>query len=255
MTEIAQIDNPPTEIDAAQPMAVTTPMTMIDRALTSGASPEILERLFALQERWEANEGRKAFDRAISLAKAEIPPILKNREVDFTSAKGRTHYKHEDLAEIARTVDPILGRHGLSYRYRTEQAENAITVTCILSHRDGYSEENPLSCPPDVSGNKNHIQAIASAVTYLQRYTLKAALGLAAAHDDDGQAAGAGPAITAEQYQALRAKIEATGADEDALCRHFKIEGLHDLPQQRYGIADAMLDQKAKRIAEERADA
>src|SRR5690606_38094113 len=37
-----------------------TPMTMIDRALISGAAPETLEKLLALQERWEANQGRKA---------------------------------------------------------------------------------------------------------------------------------------------------------------------------------------------------
>ena len=35
----------------------------------------------------------------------------------------------------------------------------------------------------------NHSQAVGSVCTYLQRYTLKAALGLAAAVDDDAQSA------------------------------------------------------------------
>ena len=75
-----------------EPLATAlTPMTMIDRALVSGAPPETLERLLALQERWEANQGRKAFDEAMAAAKAEIPTIRKNRTVDFTSSKGRTH--------------------------------------------------------------------------------------------------------------------------------------------------------------------
>ena len=39
----------------------------------------------------------------------------------------------------------------------------------------------------DQSGNKNGFQAIGSAVTYLQRYTLKSALGLSAEVDDDAQ--------------------------------------------------------------------
>jgi hypothetical protein len=64
-----------------------------------------------------------------------------------------------------------------------------VTVSCIISHRAGHSEENSLSARHDTSGNKNPIQALGSAVTYLQRYTLKAAVGVAAAADDDGQTA------------------------------------------------------------------
>jgi hypothetical protein len=94
-------------------------MDMLNRAVSSGASLDMVEKLMTLQERWEANQARKAFDNAMAAAKAEIPNITKNREVDFTSQKGRTHYRYEDLGEIARVVSPILAKHGLSYRYRT----------------------------------------------------------------------------------------------------------------------------------------
>ena len=105
----------------------------------------------------------------MAAAKAEIPVIAKNRTVDLTSPKGRTHYKHEDLAEIARTVTPILAKHGLSYRYRTSSVPNEpVTVTCIVSHRGGHAEENILAAGRDESGNKNSIQAIGSTITYLQ---------------------------------------------------------------------------------------
>ena len=63
-------------------------------------------------------------------------------------------------------------------------------VTCRITHRDGHYEETSLFGPVDGSGNKNPIQAIGSAVTYLQRYTLKAAVGIAASQDDDAQEAG-----------------------------------------------------------------
>ena len=60
-------------------------------------------------------------------------------------------------------------------------------MTCVLSHRDGYSEETTLTAGADDSGKKNSIQAIGSTTTYLQRYTLKLALGLATQdRDDDG---------------------------------------------------------------------
>lgn len=224
--------------------AALTPMDMIERAVSSGASIEALEKLMALHERWEANQGRKAFDDAIASAKAEIPSIRKNRKVDFTTAKGRTSYRHEDMAEIARTVDPVLSRHGLSYRYRTAQDGNTVTVTCILSHRDGYCEETTLSSATDQSGNKNHIQAVGSAATYLQRYTLKMALGLSATDDDDGRAAEAVKVINADQFQTLQGLIEQAQADEAKMLQWLQAEAMEELTLKQFDTAVSMLRKK-----------
>ena len=223
-----------------------TPMDMVNRAVSSGATIEVVEKLMALHERWEANQARKAFDSALSAAKAEIPVIFKNRTVDFTSSKGRTNYRHEDLGEIARTVDPILAKHGLSYRFRPTQESGNVTVTCILSHRDGYSEESALSAGRDESGNKNNIQAVGSTATYLQRYTLKMALGLAASTDDDGRAAGAdaGLAINDQQRAKIDALITEVGADLDKFLTYFKVEYLAELPASQYERAVASLEAK-----------
>lgn len=179
-TEVRALDQtPPTE---------ATPMAMIDRALSSGASVEVMERLMALQERWQENEAKKAFDQAIAAAREELPAIVKNRTVDFTTSKGRTHYRYEDLSEMMNAITPVLARHGLSIRWRTDNATPGyVSVATILSHRMGHSEETILTGPYDTSGNKNPIQAIGSVVTYLQRYGAKACLGIAAGHDDDGR--------------------------------------------------------------------
>ena len=234
--------------------AVATPMAMIDRALASNASPETLERLLALQGRWEASQARKAFDEAMANAKAEIPTIKKNRVVDFTSAKGRTHYKHEDLAEVARTVNPILSKFGLSYRFRTSSAiGEPISVTCVVSHRLGYSEENTLVGPRDDSGNKNSLQQVGSTLTYLQRMTLKAALGLAAAEDDDGKTGGstgedAGP-ITEEQAAAIRKLCDDTGTDIPKFCDLMRVESIPELPASEYERVIKSLEAKKRRVA------
>lgn len=226
--------------------AVVTPMAMIDRALALNASPDTLERLFALQERWEANEARKAFDEAMASAKGEIGPIKKNREVDFTSAKGRTNYRHEDLAEVARTVDPVLRKYGLSYRFRTSSAiGEPVSVTCIVSHRLGHSEENTLQAGRDDSGNKNSIQQVGSTITYLQRYTLKAALGLAAAADDDGRRADEpGGYITDEQAAELRALAADTKTDMARFCTYMKVESLVEISARDFPKAKAALEKK-----------
>lgn len=226
--------------EASEPihLPVTTPMSMIERAVEKGADVAMIEKLMELAERHDRNLGRRAFDQAIAKAKAEIPPIIKNRHVKYDNKTGgKTDYHHEDLAEIAKTVDPILSRYGLSYRFRTQQNQNGITVACIVSHEAGYSEETTLSSAADNSGGKNAIQAVGSAVTYLQRYTLKAALGLAAAQDDDGKASEARPGnenITAEQFIELRDLIEAAGIDESVVLQAEKISALDFLPQRRF---------------------
>lgn len=183
-----------TSVAEVQP-ADQNPMAMLARAVQQGWEPERLKQLMDLQERFERNEARKAFDEAMAAAKAEIPVIKKNRLVDFPSKSGgaRTHYQYEDLAEIARTVDPVLARHGLSYRFRTSSpVGEPVTVTCVVAHRGGHFEENTLCAGRDDSGNKNTIQSIGSTLTYLQRMTLKAALGLSASTDDDGRGASVG---------------------------------------------------------------
>ena len=224
---------------SAQSPITVNPCRILQIAVERGASMDQLEKLIALQERWEAGQARKAFDLAVAAAKAEIKPIVKSAEVDFTSQKGRTNYKHETLDGIAMHIDPVLSRHGLSYRYRSTQENGGLTVTCIVAHRDGHSEETTLSGPPDNSGNKNAYQAVGSAATYLQRYTLKLALGLSAAKDDDGHGAEAAqpaaPAtISREQAQNLVQAAKAAGKDADYILSVAKINRLSELPVSRF---------------------
>jgi len=227
--------------EVAQSAAVT-PMELLQSAIQTGVSTDQLERLMGMQERWAANQARAAFDVAISAAKAEIPVISKNRTVSYSG----TSYKHEDLAEIARTVDPVLARHGLSYRFRTETKDGAVTVTCIVSHRDGHNEENSLAAGADKSGSKNAIQSIGSTITYLQRYTLKAALGLAAAEDDDAASAEPTETITDEQVKELRELAEESGADIIKLCKYLKVAALADIPASGFENVKAKILQKKR---------
>jgi hypothetical protein len=243
----ALIEREPVEPRRQVVAAAVTPMDMIDRALATNADPSTLEKLLALQERWEANQGRKAFDEAMAAAKAEIPTIRKNRTVDFTSSKGRTHYRHEDLAEIAATVNPILGKHGLSYRFKTTNAPNEpITVTCVITHRMGYFEETTLSGPRDDSGNKNAIQQVGSTLTYLQRMTLKAALGLAASEDDDGRKSDdqQSETINKEQVSKVLALIEATETDIAKFCLYFNVSSVPELTVGQLPRALTFLEKK-----------
>lgn len=220
------------------PSSAMTPMDMLSRAISSGASVEMMERLLSMQERWESAQARKAFDAALSAAKAEIPVIAK-------TSKGHNNKSYADFAAIARVIDPIISKHGLSYRFRTRQ-DDKIAVTCILAHEDGHFEETTLAGPADSSGSKNAIQAIGSTLTYLQRYSLVQALGLAASEDDDGRAMDSAQIITAEQAKTIRELIEQTKTDISAFCTYMRIQAVPDLPASKFEQAVGQLKAKAR---------
>lgn len=203
----------PVEPQAAPSRAVAampTPAHLLQLAVEQGADLDRLERLMALQERWEAGEARKAFTIAMTEFKAEPLEIFKRKTVEFNDV----HYKHAELSDVADVIVPAMARHGLSHRWDVKQENARVTVTCTVTHRAGHAESVTMDAAPDDSGKKNKIQQIASAVTYLQRYTLLAIAGLATkSEDDDGRGAeGGGIDITA-----LVLELGATKTDESAL--------------------------------------
>lgn len=236
MTQVATIE--PRDAAPVQPSNVAPfdPMAMIQIALERGQSAEMIDKLISLGERMATINARKAFETALAAAKAEIPIIAKK-------ATGHNNKAYANFAAYAKVIDPILSKYGLSYRFRTTQDER-IKVTCILSHKDGHSEENSLAGPADSSGSKNAIQAIGSTLTYLLRYTLIQALGLAASEDDDGRAsAGDEPPalVNADQMKRLRDALSFKGRSETDFCRVMKRERLEDLEASRFDGALAWI--------------
>lgn len=243
---------PAQAVTVHQPQAVTAaapnPMTVVERAIEKGITGQDLKELMDLQERWEANQARKAFDVAMANAQAEMPTIVKNRLVDFATSKGRTTYRHEDLAEVVETIKPVLHKHGLAHRFRTEQfmrgEKPMVKVTCIITGH-GHREETSLEAGPDSNGsNMNDIQRIQSAVTYLERGTLKAALGLAASVDDDGRGTTAevSGTITALQLQELEALIKEVNANEANVCKACHVDSLAEMTQTQFDKAKTKLE-------------
>jgi hypothetical protein len=244
---VRQIEGPVSHLPVQSEGAAV--LGMIERvARDPGADMDKMMHLMSWRKEIVAEQRRAAFDEAMAAAKAEIPVIKKNRRVGFDTKGGdRTEYSHEDMGEIARTVDPILAKFGLSYRFRVSSEINApVMVTCVVSHREGHFEETTLSAGRDDSGKKNAIQQVGSTITYLQRYTLKAALGLAAAQDDDGRTSEAPDTITLEQVEQLLALADEVEADKEAFCRYFKVDGIAQLKAKDFDRAIAALNKKRR---------
>jgi hypothetical protein len=197
MSELLVVDQSSTAI---------TPMAMIQIAVQQGADIEKLAKLMDLQERWEASEARKAFVSAMSAFKLNPPEIFKNKHVKF----GNTEYDHATLDNVSISIGEALSKHGLSHRWNTLQADGKIKVTCVITHNMGHSEEVSLESTADTSGAKNSIQAIGSAVTYLQRYTLLAATGMAVQDQDDDGGKAEKNMLSDEAFNEFKSRIEAT---------------------------------------------
>lgn len=204
-------------LDAAPPsgaLQVMSPPQLLALAVQQGADLDRLERLMGLQERWEANEAKKAYASAFAAFKAHAVQIIKTKKITDGPLKGK---KHAELATICNVVTPHLSEHGLSVSWRpTKDASDWIEVTCTLKHEGGHSESVAFGGPPDTGPGRNAIQARISTVSYLERITMLALLGLAAKDQDDDGAGGDSAAIN-DRLRALVAEGRKTKTDKAAL--------------------------------------
>ena len=176
-----------------------------------------MERLLVMHERLNARKAAQQYVEAMARFKAKAPTIMKDKLVSFPhkNDEGDTSYRHATLGAVCEAIIVGLGEVGISHRWDLKQENARITVTCVLTHTGGHSERTTLDGAPDASGKKNTIQQVASTVTYLERYTLLAATGMATKdQDDDARAAGLPPREDApEGYDDWKADMTAK-ADE-----------------------------------------
>ena len=68
-----------------------------------------LEKLVGLYERVEDRRAATEFTAAMLAFQSECPVVIHNRQASFaTKAGGSFAYSYADLAEICRTVNPVL---------------------------------------------------------------------------------------------------------------------------------------------------
>lgn len=190
-----------------------------------------LEHLLKVRDQWAATEARNAYNEAFSQFKAEAVVVVKNKDVTDGPLKGK---KYAELFSVVNAVTPLLSKYGLSHSWNVKSEKDLIAVTCTLKHVLGHSESVTIDGPPDAGGAKNAIQARASTITYLERYTLKAVCGIAEQGDDtDGN--GAGGQLDENAFADHLAAID-EAADELALKKAFA---------RAWSAAEAINDVKA----------
>lgn len=210
-----------------------------------------MERLIAMQERVQDRQAVVAFNSALADLQPGLPVIgerggIKDRNGNIQS----TYALWEDVNEAIR---PLLAEHGFALRFKVERKEDQISVTGILSHREGHSEETTLTLPTDGSGSKNAVQAVGSSTSYGKRYTAFALLNITSTgEDDDGRKGGEEHSISVKQYDDLQKLIISTQSDTgkflDYLVNARRLrpdQSLDELPSQHFQFAKDCLMLKA----------
>lgn len=171
------------DIEKSPATTNTNPYSLVQMAIKQGASVDALERVFALQERWQAAQAKTAFTKAMTELKPNLPVVKK-------LADGH-NYKYAPLEDITNQVDPFISKHGFTYRWDTQLQESTMTVTCTATHLDGHQETSSFTAPilKQITSREgkqvtNEVQAAAGTITYLKRYTLCNLFGIMVAGED-----------------------------------------------------------------------
>jgi ERF superfamily len=187
-------------------------LAMIERAVSA---PDFdvnkLQQLLEMRERWEANEAKKAFVAAMNAFKRNPPTIRKTKGVTLgKGADAQPAYFYAPLNQVCEIIIPALNSVGITHHWETGADGDRIVVTCVLRHELGHTERGAtMKAAPDTGPGRNAIQSHGSTLTYLQRYTLLAACGLAATNGDtDGQTPTEQSSLSDERYVQLKDGIE-----------------------------------------------
>lgn len=167
-----------------------TPTERLLFAISRTADLDRIQKYMDLQDRWEKSDARKQFVAAMSAFKAHEIVVKRDKlNKQFGS-------KYTSIGNLVGTVTPFLSQHQLSASWDIDQSDpNTIRVVCTIEHVAGHSRSVSVTLPPDVSGSKNPLQEIKSAITYGKIVTFESICGLASSEanlDDDGNGAGKG---------------------------------------------------------------
>lgn len=172
--------------------------------------------------------------------------MVPSRAVTHTQVIQSTPYALWE--DIDAAITPILAEYGFVLTFRSGVAQDGkITVTGVLGHEGGHTEETTITLPHDSSGSKNAVQAVGSSTSYGKRYTATMLLNIRTkGEDDDGMKGGDPGFITEEQAEKIFDLIRRVGADKDAFCKYLGIASVPDLPAKDYDRAIIALNTKAK---------
>lgn len=236
---------------------IQAPASLMDALIRAASDPNVdvdkLERLGAIVERINAQEAKAEFARALAKMQPTLPVIDRRGCIEVPAKDGKSGHstpfaRWEDINDAIR---PMLSKHGFALSFRLGQAaDGKITVTGVLSHRDGHQEETTITLAHDSTGSKNAAQAVGSSTSYGKRYTAMALLNITSRapgeRDDDGHNADPSHWCSEVQVSDLTALMDEVKADRTKFLNFLRVDTLAHLPASRFQEAVRSLEAKRK---------
>lgn len=220
-----------TAVPAANPLAI------LAAAVERGADPDQLEKLLALQVRYEANQAAKEFGDALAEFQATCPPITKSRQ----AGQGSFAYDYAAYEDVWSVAGPLLSRLGISVSYSTEPQDGGVMGTVYL--RKGVHVETRTMFVPTPGMKVNATQQYGAAVSYVKRYLLCAALNIVTT-DEDNDAHGLGETVTEEQAVRIQEWVDQKNVNVPRFLEWLGVERIADIPAGKYQMAIDALKKK-----------
>jgi hypothetical protein len=236
----------------------TTSLMQVIARVASDPTVDVgkLERLLAMQERVIALQSRTEYFAAMAEMQPLLPIIAERGKLVIREKETRKILQVTPYAtweDICEQILPILGAHGFSLWFRTGvAADGKLTVTGILSHKGGHTEETTLALQHDSTGSKNAVQAVGSTTSYGKRYTAGALLNLNSRAEEDRDTdgdPGAEMPISPDQVEHIRKLIVEAGADIGRFLVYARaadptIKTIEDIKVSEYAYLCKTLEQK-----------
>ena len=249
---LAKIETPAKEVpphDKQPPPATAGAEVDIVRfAVQSGAPIETIERMMALQERWQAGIAEKAYFAAMNAVQAEMRPVVKK------GFNPQTNSKFERDEEIDELLTPVYCAHGFAISFSEGEAKEAgmTRIVADVMHTGGHHREYHVDLALDDVGiagktNKTKVHGKGSTLTYGKRYLKRQIFNLTLTGEDDDGNGGRGNPITPEQAKTLREWCAAAGMNEKQVAAANGALSIEEIPAAKFDAAVAQLKRTYER--------
>lgn len=216
---------------------VASPVNMAQMLLEKGIDPADLEKMLALEERYEARQANKAYCREMAVVQMNIPSVKK------TLRNNQTNSKYEDLQDIINQTKKIYTERGFSVSFYEGDSphEEHIRIYADVRHSEGHKETYHYDMPLDgkgIKGNVNmtKIHGKGSATSYARRYLMRMIWNIPTGDDTDGNVTKPVEYIDEKQLSHILDFLDDTelNIDRKRFLDFYKVASVEELPKKLY---------------------
>lgn len=242
-----------------QPLAIPSEtqstLVMIERA---AANPKVniekMRQLLDMHREILREQKEQLFNEAMSACQGEIERVATDARNSHTNSNYATY------AALDRAVRPIYTRHGFGLSFDEADCPKVehVRVTCLVTHRTGFSRLYHRDMPSDGKGAKGNdvmtkTHAVGSAQQYGMRYLLKGIFNIAIGQDpddDDGNGAGGKKVerLSVDQVTVIRDLLQETRSSESHFLAWLKCDRIENIPAHAYQDCKRAIEAKRERV-------